>query len=179
VANASAEIANVSNEFAWVKLRTPAAMDAITVMVIMMRSRRVSSGSRSGWVVVTRLSSDRAEVFHTEWFAPKPRWCRCGDLDLPPPCFAEDPPARLLRGFRPNRLFEERKRCQTSVVSVELPPLVLLHGGTWSGDQWRDIAPLLSTHHDVYTPSALGHRGGPVVQRRPVTIWDVIDESER
>jgi pimeloyl-ACP methyl ester carboxylesterase len=57
--------------------------------------------------------------------------------------------------------------------------LVLLHGGSWSGDQWRDIAPLLFTHHDVYTPSALGHRGGPVVQRRPVTMWDVIDESER
>ncbi|OBA81550.1 hypothetical protein A9W99_02760 [Mycobacterium sp. 1164966.3] len=54
-----------------------------------------------------------------------------------------------------------------------------MHGGSWSGDQWRDIAPLLSAHHDVYTPSALGHRGGPVVQRRPVTIWDVIDESER
>jgi hypothetical protein len=34
-------------------------------MVIMIRSRRVSSGSRSVWVVVTRLScSDRAEVFH-------------------------------------------------------------------------------------------------------------------
>ena len=62
---------------------------------------------------------------------------------------------------------------------VQLSPLVLLHGGSWSGDQWRDIAPLLSAHHDVYTPSALGHHGGPVVQRRPVTIWDVIDQSER
>lgn len=61
----------------------------------------------------------------------------------------------------------------------ELSPLILLHGGSWSGDQWRGIAPLLAAHHDVYTPSALGHRGGPVVQRRPVTIWDVIDESER
>jgi hypothetical protein len=40
-------------------------VDAITVMVIVMRSRRVSSGGRSVWVVVTRLScSDRAEVFH-------------------------------------------------------------------------------------------------------------------
>ncbi|MGB9223184.1 alpha/beta fold hydrolase [Mycobacterium sp.] len=64
-------------------------------------------------------------------------------------------------------------------MTPELSPLVLLHGGSWSGDQWRDIAPLLSAHHDVYTPSALGHHGGPVVQRRPVTIWDVIDESER
>lgn len=76
-------------------------------------------------------------------------------------------------------LFDGPAPCQTSVVASELSPLVLLHGGTWSGDQWRDIAPLLSTHHDVYTPSALGHRGGPVAQRRPVTIWDVVDESER
>ena len=74
---------------------------------------------------------------------------------------------------------QELKRCQTSVVTSELSPLVLLHGGSWSGDQWRDIAPLLSAHHEVYTPSALGHHGGPVVQRRPVTMWDVIDESER
>jgi len=29
--------------------------------------------------------------------------------------------------------------------------------------------------HDVYTPSALGHRGGPAVQRRSPTIWDVVD----
>jgi pimeloyl-ACP methyl ester carboxylesterase len=68
---------------------------------------------------------------------------------------------------------------QAGRMTPELSPLVLLHGGSWSGDQWRDIAPLLSAHHDVYTPSALGHRGGPVVQRRPVTIWDVVDESER
>ena len=68
---------------------------------------------------------------------------------------------------------------QAGRMTPELSPLVLLHGGSWSGDQWRDIAPLLSAHHDVHTPSALGHRGGPVVQRRPVTIWDVIDESER
>ena len=69
--------------------------------------------------------------------------------------------------------------CQAERMTPELSPLVLLHGGSWSGDQWRDIAPLLSAYHDVYTPSALGHRGGPVVQRRPVTMWDVIDESER
>jgi len=81
--------------------------------------------------------------------------------------------------FSTKRQFDGLTRWETSVMSSELPPLVLLHGGTWSGDQWRDIAPLLSAHHDVYTPSALGHRGGPVVQRRPVTIWDVIDESER
>jgi pimeloyl-ACP methyl ester carboxylesterase len=68
---------------------------------------------------------------------------------------------------------------QAGRMKPEVSPLVLLHGGSWSGDQWRDIVPLLSAHHDVYTPSALGHRGGPVPQRRPVTMWDVIDESER
>lgn len=64
-------------------------------------------------------------------------------------------------------------------MASDKPPLVLLHGGSWSGDQWRDVVPLLAAHHEVHTPTALGHRGGPVVQRRPVTIWDVIDESER
>jgi pimeloyl-ACP methyl ester carboxylesterase len=47
-----------------------------------------------------------------------------------------------------------------------------------SGDAWQDTAPLLAVHHEVYTPSALGHRAGPPVERRPVTIWDVIDASE-
>jgi pimeloyl-ACP methyl ester carboxylesterase len=48
-----------------------------------------------------------------------------------------------------------------------------------SGAAWRETAPLLAANHTVYTPSALGHRGGPAVQRRPATIWDVIDASER
>jgi pimeloyl-ACP methyl ester carboxylesterase len=64
-------------------------------------------------------------------------------------------------------------------VTPELPPLVLLHGLTRSGGDWRETVPLLVADHTVYTPSALGHRGGPAVQRRPATIWDVIDASER
>jgi pimeloyl-ACP methyl ester carboxylesterase len=48
-----------------------------------------------------------------------------------------------------------------------------------SGAAWRETVPLLTAHHTVYTPSALGHRGGPAVQRRPATIWEVIDASER
>jgi pimeloyl-ACP methyl ester carboxylesterase len=48
-----------------------------------------------------------------------------------------------------------------------------------SGDAWRDTAPLLAGHHAVYTPSALGHRGGPPVERRPATVWDVLDAAER
>ena len=38
--------------------------------------------------------------------------------------------------------------------------------------------PRLSSYHQVFTPTALGHSGGPPVQRRPVTIWDVIDAAE-
>jgi pimeloyl-ACP methyl ester carboxylesterase len=47
-----------------------------------------------------------------------------------------------------------------------------------SGDAWQETAPLLAARHEVYTPSALGHRGGPSVQRRSVTMRDVVDASE-
>ena len=30
----------------------------------------------------------------------------------------------------------------------------------------------------MFTPTLLGHSGGPQVQRRPATIWDVIDAAE-
>lgn len=69
--------------------------------------------------------------------------------------------------------------CQTWRVASELSPLVLLHGLGMSDSAWRDTVPLVAVHHEVFTPSALGHRGGPPVQRRPVTIWDVIDAAER
>jgi pimeloyl-ACP methyl ester carboxylesterase len=64
-------------------------------------------------------------------------------------------------------------------VTGELPPLVLLHGMGMSGSAWRDTVPLLAANNSVYTPSALGHRGGPAVQRRPATLWDVVDAAER
>jgi pimeloyl-ACP methyl ester carboxylesterase len=48
-----------------------------------------------------------------------------------------------------------------------------------SGSAWRDTAPLLAANHAVYTPSVLGHRGGPAVQGRPASLWDVVDASER
>ena len=38
---------------------------------------------------------------------------------------------------------------------------------------------MLSEHHDVYTPTLLGHRGGPIAQRRPATFADVADSAER
>jgi pimeloyl-ACP methyl ester carboxylesterase len=48
-----------------------------------------------------------------------------------------------------------------------------------SDSAWRETVPLVAVHHEVFTPIAIGHRGGPPVQRRPVTIWDVIDAAER
>ena len=57
--------------------------------------------------------------------------------------------------------------------------VVLLHGLNASGNAWQDVVPLLRTHHEVYAPTAIGHRGGPPVQRRPATIRDVVDWAER
>ncbi len=57
--------------------------------------------------------------------------------------------------------------------------MVLLHGVTCSSSMWRDIVPPLSEHHDVYVPTLLGHRGGPAIQRRPVSVSDVVDATER
>jgi pimeloyl-ACP methyl ester carboxylesterase len=64
-------------------------------------------------------------------------------------------------------------------VGSSKPPLVLLHPFQLSGNVWQDVVPLLSSYHQVFTPTLLGHRGGPPVQRRPVTIWDVIDAAEQ
>ena len=57
--------------------------------------------------------------------------------------------------------------------------VVLLHGLNASGDAWQDVVPLLRSYHEVYAPTAIGHRGGPPVQRRPATIRDVVDWAER
>jgi pimeloyl-ACP methyl ester carboxylesterase len=58
------------------------------------------------------------------------------------------------------------------------PPLVLLHPFLVSGLVWKDVALALSSYHQVFTPTLLGHSGGPPVQRRPATVWDVIDAAE-
>ncbi len=63
-------------------------------------------------------------------------------------------------------------------MASDKPPLVLLHPFLLSGNVWQDVVPLLSSYHQVFTPTLLGHRGGPTVQRRPATIWDVIDAAE-
>jgi pimeloyl-ACP methyl ester carboxylesterase len=44
------------------------------------------------------------------------------------------------------------------------PALVLLHRFLLSGNVWQDVVPLLSSYHQVFTPTLLGHRGGPPVQ---------------
>ncbi len=48
-----------------------------------------------------------------------------------------------------------------------------------SGRVWRPVVPLLADHHDVHTPTALGHRGGEPVRDRPVTVRALVDDLER
>ena len=55
---------------------------------------------------------------------------------------------------------------------------MLLHGLAASGNAWQDVVPLLRRGHEVYTPTAPGHRGGPPVQRRPATATDLVDWTE-
>jgi pimeloyl-ACP methyl ester carboxylesterase len=63
-------------------------------------------------------------------------------------------------------------------MKSDKPPVVLLHPFLLSGNVWHDVVPVLSDHHQVFTPTLLGHCGGPPVRRRPVRIWDVIDAAE-
>ena len=64
-------------------------------------------------------------------------------------------------------------------MAPDKSPLVLLHGLSSSSESaWREVVPLLADHHQVHAPGALGHRGGPSVQRRPVTMSDVVDAAE-
>ena len=67
---------------------------------------------------------------------------------------------------------------QNLAVTTEKPVLVLLHPATSSGRIWQELVPLLSDHHEVHTPTLLGHRGGPAVQRHPVTATDLVDAAE-
>ncbi|WP_067824758.1 alpha/beta fold hydrolase [Nocardia inohanensis] len=57
-------------------------------------------------------------------------------------------------------------------------PLVLLHGVTMSARVWDEVIPLLTPRHEVFGLTALGHRGGPPVQRRPATVADLVDAAE-
>lgn len=70
-------------------------------------------------------------------------------------------------------------RCQTLGMASHKPALVLMHGILMSGTSWQDVVPLLSDHHRVFTPTAVGHHGGPPVLRRPTTVSDLVDAAER
>jgi pimeloyl-ACP methyl ester carboxylesterase len=58
-------------------------------------------------------------------------------------------------------------------------PLVLLHGLGMSSRVWDATRRTLEPHHDVIAVTTLGHRGGSVPVRRPVTIADLVDDVER
>jgi len=69
--------------------------------------------------------------------------------------------------------------CKATRMASDKSALVLLHGLTMSSESaWREVIPLLANHHRVHAPNALGHCGGPSVQRRPVTMSDVVDATE-
>ncbi|MGW0246612.1 alpha/beta fold hydrolase [Nocardia goodfellowii] len=58
-------------------------------------------------------------------------------------------------------------------------PLLLLHGVTMSARAWNDVVPLLSPHHEIICPTALGHRGGSPARQRPMRCAHLVDEVER
>ncbi|WP_433576362.1 alpha/beta fold hydrolase [Nocardia brasiliensis] len=64
-------------------------------------------------------------------------------------------------------------------MAASKSPLVLLHGATMSAQVWEEVIPLVAPHHEVFAPTALGHRGGPPVRRHPATVADLVDGAER
>src|SRR3954454_16258121 len=71
-------------------------------------------------------------------------------------------------------------RPSDTVAAVDTKqPLVLLHGITMSGSVWAAGRPFVEDRHEVLTPTALGHRGGPEVARRPARVADLVDGAER
>ena len=56
--------------------------------------------------------------------------------------------------------------------------VVLLHGLCDTASTWQDVIPHLRSYHEVYAPTAIGHRGGPPAPQRPATIHDVVDWAE-
>ena len=64
-------------------------------------------------------------------------------------------------------------------MTSDKPALVLLHGLNSSGNTWSDVVPLVSQHHEVHTPTIIGHRGGPPLDKHPTTTVDLVDGIER
>jgi pimeloyl-ACP methyl ester carboxylesterase len=73
----------------------------------------------------------------------------------------------------------ETEMCMQATSVVGREPLVLLHGLGMSARVWDRVRPLLEPHHDVFVPTALGHRGGATALHRPVSVRDLVDEVER
>jgi pimeloyl-ACP methyl ester carboxylesterase len=69
--------------------------------------------------------------------------------------------------------------CENLRMASDGSGVVLLHGLTASGGAWQDVIPLLRPYHRTYAPTAIGHRGGPPLGRRPATVFDVVDWAER
>jgi pimeloyl-ACP methyl ester carboxylesterase len=44
---------------------------------------------------------------------------------------------------------------------------------------WDAVRPALETHHKTTALTTLGHRGGALARRRPVTVRDLVDDIER
>jgi pimeloyl-ACP methyl ester carboxylesterase len=80
--------------------------------------------------------------------------------------------------FLTEKLIHGAAAVSNFIMASDKPPIVLLHPFLLSGKVWQDVVPLLSSYHQVITPTALGHCGGPPVGRHPASIWDVIDAAE-
>jgi pimeloyl-ACP methyl ester carboxylesterase len=78
---------------------------------------------------------------------------------------------------------ENAIHCPTAVpnffMAYDKAPLVLLHPILLSGRVWHDVVPLLSSRHQVYAYTLLGHRGGAPIERHPATVADVLDAAEQ
>ena len=74
-------------------------------------------------------------------------------LHLPGPAIREDRP---FAGLREIMALAARLVSDLRMAS-DNSALVLLHGILMSGNAWQDVVPLLSNHHQVYTPTAAGH----------------------
>jgi pimeloyl-ACP methyl ester carboxylesterase len=57
-------------------------------------------------------------------------------------------------------------------------PLLLLHGVMMSAAAWADVVPLMTDHHEIIAPNAIGHRGGPRLTGS-ASIAALTDQTER
>ena len=59
-----------------------------------------------------------------------------------------------------------------------MEPLLLLHGVMMSAAAWADVVPLMTDHHEIIAPNAIGHRGGPRLTGS-ASIAALTDHTER